>query len=198
MSDFDSKFSVQDLLNEPTRWDELIAADLSVEIRAMLAEKVDTIPEMRRFLAIKGYQELHQRLQAAVEGKAGEEALRALAFAMRAYAHDRPGLSAATFRNLIVDSPEWRREGESLGRFVLGVLAGVGLTGHPAILALRILRALVRGFVLHEMALSLPGTARLRRDVRHRGRSLYSRIECIAGGCNLMRRRLKKCHAPIV
>jgi hypothetical protein len=150
----DSKFSVQELIDQPTRWDQLIAADLSAEIQAMLAEKVDTIPEMRRFLAIKGYRELHQRLEAAVEGKAGEEALRAVAFAMRAYAHDRPGLSAATFRNSILDSPEWRREGESLGRFVLGVLAGVGLTGHPATHALRILRALVRGFVLHEMAFS--------------------------------------------
>jgi hypothetical protein len=148
------KFSVQDLLNQPTRWDQLIAADLSAEIGALLAEKVETIPEMRRFLAMKGYRELHQRLEAAVEGKAGEEALRAVAFAMRAYAHDRPGLSAATFRNPIVDSPEWRREGESLGRFVLGVLADVGLMGRPATHTLRILRALVRGFVLHEIALS--------------------------------------------
>jgi len=127
----DSKLSVQDLLHQPTRWDKLIAADLSTEIEALLSEKIDTIPEMRRFLAIKGYRELHQRLKAAAGGKPGEEALRAVAFAMRAYAHDRPGLSAATFRNPTVDSPEWRREGETLGRFVLGVLAGIGLTGDP-------------------------------------------------------------------
>jgi hypothetical protein len=150
----DSKFPVQEFLSQPTRWDQLIAADLSGEIKAMLAEKIDTVPEMRRFLAIKGYRELRQRLEAAAEGKAGEEALRAVACAMRAYAHDRPGLSAATFRNPIVDSPEWRREGDELGRYVLGILGGVGLTGGLAIHALRILRALVRGFVLHEMALS--------------------------------------------
>src|ERR1700758_2138399 len=117
----DSKFSAQDFLGQPTRWDKLIAADLSAEIQALLAEQVDTIPEMRRFLAIKGYRELRQRLEATVEGKAGDQALRAVAFAMRAYAHDRPGLSAATFRNPIVDSPEWRREGEQLGRYVLGI-----------------------------------------------------------------------------
>jgi Tetracyclin repressor-like, C-terminal domain len=150
----DPNFSVQELLNQPTHWDQLIAADLAAEMRAMLAEKVDTFPEMRQFLAIKGYRELHQRLEAAVGDKAGEEALCAVAFAMRAYAHDRPGLSAATFKNPAVDSPQWRDEGESLGRFILGVLAGVGLTDRPAIHALRILRALVRGFVLHEMALS--------------------------------------------
>lgn len=150
----DPKFSVQELLDQPTRWDQLIAADLSAEIRELLAEKVDTIPEMRQFLAIKGCRELRRWLEAAVEGKAGEDAVRALAFAMRTYAHARPGLSAATFRNPIVDSPEWRHEGESLGRFILGVLAGVGLTGIQAAHALRILRALVRGFVLHEMASS--------------------------------------------
>ncbi|THD59010.1 MAG: WHG domain-containing protein [Bradyrhizobium sp.] len=148
------KLSVRDLLYEPTRWDQLIAADLSAEIESLLSERIDTIPEMRRFLAIKGYRELHQSLKAAADGKSGEEALRAVAFAMRAYARDRPGLSAATFRNPTVDSPEWHHEGESLGRFVLGVFAGVGLTGDAAIHALRILRALVRGFVLHEMAAS--------------------------------------------
>jgi hypothetical protein len=150
----DSKFSVQDFLNQPTRWDQLIAADLVTEIGALLAEKVDTIPEMRRFLAIKGYRELRHRLVAAIDGKKGEDALRAAAFAMRAYAHDRPGLSAATFRSPIVDSEEWRLEGESLAHVVLGVLAGVGVAGRPATHALRILRALVRGFVLHEMAAS--------------------------------------------
>jgi len=154
MSDSDSKFSVPDLLNQPTRWDQLIAADLSAEVEALLAEKIDTIPEMRQFLAIKGYRELHQRLEAAVDEISGEAALRAVAFEMRAYAHDRPGLSAATFRNPIVDSPEWRREGESLARFVLGVFATAGLTDSPAIHALRILQALVRGFVLHERASS--------------------------------------------
>jgi Tetracyclin repressor-like, C-terminal domain len=149
----DSKLPIQGL-HRPTRWDQLIAADLSAEIEALLSEKIDTIPEMRRFLAIKGYRELYQRLTTATDGKSGEEALRAVAFAMRTYAHDRPGLSAATFRSPTVDSPEWRREGETLARFVLGVLAGVGLTGDPAIHALRILRALVRGFVLHETASS--------------------------------------------
>ena len=150
----DSKFTAQEFLNQPTRWDQLIAADLSTEIEALLAEKASTIPEMRRFLAIKGYRELRGRIEAAVEGKPGEAALRAMALAMRAYAHDRPGLSAATFRNPIVDSLEWRREGEKLARLVLGVLAGVGVSGRPAIHALRILRALVRGFVLHEMTAS--------------------------------------------
>jgi hypothetical protein len=42
-----------------------------------------------------------------------------MALAMRAFAHERPGLSAATFRNSIIDSPEWRRESELLGGLAL-------------------------------------------------------------------------------
>jgi hypothetical protein len=173
----DPNFSVQELLNQPTRWDQLIAADLATEVRALLAEKVDTIAEMRQFLAVKGYRGLHQSLRAAADGKAGEEALRAVAYAMRAYAHDRPGLSAATFRSPVVASPEWRHESNSLGRFILGVLAGVGLTGNPAIHAFRILRTFVRGFVLHEMAnsfqepLDFDETYRIAVDVYIRGLS---------------------------
>jgi Tetracyclin repressor-like, C-terminal domain len=154
MPDLNSEFPIQEILNQPTHWDQIIAADLSAEIEALLAEKVDTLPEMRRFLAIRGYQELRQRLEAVAAGKSGEEALRAVAFGMRAYALERPGLSAATFRNPTVDCPEWRCEGELLQHFVLSVLAGVGLMGPEAVHALRTLRALVRGFVLHEMASS--------------------------------------------
>ena len=154
MSVPDLKFSIPDLVCEPARLDRVIAADLSSETQALLAEKMDTMPEMRRFPAIKGYRELPRRLETAVEGKAGKEALRAVAFEMWAYAHDRRGLSAATFRNPRLESPEWHQERGALGDFVFGVLAGVGLTGNPAAHVLRTLRSLVRGFVLHEMASS--------------------------------------------
>lgn len=154
MSDPYSKFSVSDLVCEPTRLDKLIAADLFSDVQALLAENIDTIPEMRRFLAIKGYRELRRRLETAIDGRTGEEALRIVALEMRAYAHDRPGLSAATFRNVQVDSPEWRQEGQAIAQLVLGVLAGAGLTGDPANHALRTLRSLVRGFVLHEITSS--------------------------------------------
>jgi hypothetical protein len=154
MPDPEDKPSLPDLLNEQTRLDKMIAADLSAEIEGLLAEKVGTIPQMRRFLAIKGYRELRQRLAVDVGGKSGEAALRALASSLRAFARDRPGLSAATFRSAVMDSPEWRSEGEALGRFILNVLAGIGLTGDPAHHALRTLRALVRGFVIHELTSS--------------------------------------------
>jgi hypothetical protein len=77
-----------------------------------------------------------------------------MALGMRAFAHERPGLSAAAFRTTATDSVEWRVEGEQLGRFALRIFEGVGLDATSSLTALRILRALVRGFVLHEMAAS--------------------------------------------
>jgi hypothetical protein len=64
----------------------------------------------------------------------------------------------ATFRNPITDSPEWRREGELLGAVALRVFESAALNREQAISALQILRALVRGFVLHEMAASFLDT----------------------------------------
>jgi len=53
-----------DILELPaTGWDKRIAADLTAEMELHLAEKISTVPEMRRFLAVKGYRELRQRIQ---------------------------------------------------------------------------------------------------------------------------------------
>jgi len=53
---------------------------------------------MRRILAVKGYLGLRRRIERDVKGKSGPAALRAMADAMRNYALEHPGLSAATFR----------------------------------------------------------------------------------------------------
>ena len=94
------------------------------------------------------------RIQKDTLGAHGDDAIRAMAVSMRAFAHERPGLSAATFRSPVIDTPVWRREGELLQAAALAVFEEAGLKGEQGITALRILRAIVRGFVLHEMASS--------------------------------------------
>jgi hypothetical protein len=149
------KYSVEELLSEDVgRWDKRIAADLATELEGLLHEKSTTIPEIRRLLAVKGYRELRLRIQTETARFGGDEAIRAMAVAMRSFAHERPGLSAATFRSPITDSPVWRHEGELLQAAALAVFDEAGLGGEQGITALRILRAIVRGFVLHEMASS--------------------------------------------
>jgi hypothetical protein len=147
-------FDVDDLLKTPTSaWHKKIAVDLISEIEKHLVE-IGTIPEMRRFLAVKGYRELHQRIERDIEGKGGSDALRAMAHAIRNYSLERPGLSAATFRDPVVDSQEWQEAGSKLARTVSRVFFELGFEGEQAQHALRILRSLIRGFVIHEMAAS--------------------------------------------
>jgi Tetracyclin repressor-like, C-terminal domain len=144
-----------DILELPaTGWDKRIAADLTAEMELHLAEKISTVPEMRRFLAVKGYRELRQLIQHDIAGKSGADALRAAMMSMRRYALERPGMSAATFRNPETDSPEWRAEQMELGKVLFAIFAQLGVRGEQAQHALRILRSFVRGFVLHEMGAS--------------------------------------------
>jgi hypothetical protein len=144
-----------ELLELPqTNWDKKIAADLTAEMERHLAEKVSTIPEMRRFLAVKGYRELREAIERGIGGKHGAEAMRGMMQSMRRYALDRPGISAATFRTPETDCPEWRAAQGELGAVVLSVFAELGIVGENALHALRILRSFVRGFVLHEMGAS--------------------------------------------
>ena len=144
-----------DILELPaTGWDKKIAADLTAEMEHHLAEKISTIPEMRRFLAVKGFRELRQLIQHNIAGRSGADALRAAMMSMRRYALDRPGMSAATFRNPEIDSPEWRAAQRELGEVMFAIFTQLGVTGEQALHALRILRSFVRGFVLHEMGAS--------------------------------------------
>ncbi len=145
-------FDVQDLLQEdPGHWDRMIAADLATEVKQLLGEEPCGIPEIRRFLAVKGFRALKAYLQEAAAGKSGEAAVRAVIHGMRDFAHLRPGISAATFRNAMTDSPEWRRAAADLTEWLGTLLAEIGLTKSSSQDALRMIRAFVRGFVIHEM-----------------------------------------------
>jgi len=142
-------YSVDELLSNS--WGRKLAKDLAGEIEACTGDKQDTVMEMRRFLALKGYRELLQRLRTAREGKSSAEALKAVARAMRSYALERPALSAAAFRTAAADCPEWREAHERLHALMIEVLVDCRLSEAAAEEALYILRSLVRGFVLNEM-----------------------------------------------
>lgn len=149
-----SKIEVEHVLKaSPTRWDRQVAVDLIAEMETYLGQ-VDTIPEMRRVLAVAGYNGLRQHIENAVRGKSGPDALRAMAFAMRSYALGSPGLAAASFRSANQDSPEWQEARKGLAQTMFSVFAEVGIEGERARHAVRILRSLVRGFILNEMASS--------------------------------------------
>ncbi len=126
-----------------------LAAELGVRAPSLYAH-IDGIPDLRSRLAVRGSQELASQLQAAAAGRAGSEALIAVADAYRAYALAHPGLYMAMQR---APSPGYAAAGaagEALVGVVLAVLRAYGLSGDAAIHAARAVRSALHGFVTLE------------------------------------------------
>ena len=100
---------------------------------------------------------------------------------MRRYALERPGMSAATFRNPEIDSPEWRAAQMQLARVVFAIFAQLGIKGEQAQHALRIMRSFVRGFVLHEMGASFLEPLEHDQSYEIGIEAFYRRAERVAG-----------------
>ncbi len=126
-----------------------LAADLGVRPPSLYSH-VAGQDGLRRALALSGLQELTRRLGRAAVGKAGDAALLAVAHAYRTYAHEHPGVYAATLRAPDPDDAEWDAAGEELLAIVLAVLAGYGLEGSDAVHAVRGFRSVLHGFVALE------------------------------------------------
>lgn len=125
--------------------------EIAAEFERYSGQRRSTPEEMQRFVAVKGYRDLLERLRLACAGLAGYEALKAAAREMRGYTLERPAVSAATFRTPMIDAPEWREAVGRLRHFMLVILLQCGLNEGRADEALRILRSLLRGFVMHEV-----------------------------------------------
>jgi AcrR family transcriptional regulator len=80
-----------------------LAARLGVRSQSLYAH-VDGLDGLRRDLAVYGQEELADRLGAAVMGRSGADALRALAAAYAGFASDRPGLYACALRAPLGDA----------------------------------------------------------------------------------------------
>src|SRR5689334_8815206 len=69
-----------------------LAAQLGVRTPTLYHYVKDGLPGLRRELALYGLHELTKQLGRAVMGKAGDDAVIALAEAYRSFSHDHPGL----------------------------------------------------------------------------------------------------------
>lgn len=129
-----------------------------------LYKHVGSLADLRREVTVIAVRELTAAATAATVGRAGTDALRALATAWRAYALDHPGryvatqigadpddLAGATLREVAAESVA----------VVVAVLRGFDLPDDRVIDAVRAVRASVHGFV----TLELGGGFRMREDV---------------------------------
>lgn len=117
-----------------------------------LYKHVEGLDDVRRRLAITATDALARAMADAAVGKAGDEAVRALAHAYRGYAQRHPGRYAATLRAPHPDDAEHVAAAEAAARTVFAVLAGYGLQGPELVHATRALRSSLHGFVALEAA----------------------------------------------
>lgn len=121
--------------------------DLSL---ARLAERLGVrVPSFYNHItSLEGLRrELVARTGRAAIGKSADEAVLALADAIRAFAHEHPALYQAGQRAPDPADTEWATAGGELVSIVLTVLASYGLQGEDALRATRGLRSVVHGFV---------------------------------------------------
>jgi AcrR family transcriptional regulator len=139
----------------------LLASRLGVRTPTLYHYVADGLSGLRRELALAGLRELATQLGKAVMGKAGDDAVMALALAHLTFAREHPGLYTATAQAADPSDKEWREAGWEVVEIALSALAAYQLPHDEAIHAIRILRCLIHGFVELEAA----GGFKLPQDV---------------------------------
>ena len=133
-----------------------VAARAGVAVPS-LYKHVGSLGELQRAVALVGADELLRRSTAATVGRSGPDALRALGHAIRQFAHDRPGLYAASqtatpARDSDPESLEVERRSGEIVATVAATLRGFGVPDERLIDAVRAARAALHGFVDLEAA----------------------------------------------
>ena len=117
-----------------------------------LYKHVAGLDGLRRGIALLAIEELTGVLRKAAVGRAGRDALLALANAYRAYARAHPGRYAATLRAPEPGDEAVQDASDAVLEVVFAVLRGYDLEGSDAIDATRALRSALHGFVALETA----------------------------------------------
>lgn len=109
------------------------------------------IDDVRESVRLRVLEALADELQRAAVGRAGRDALAALARAYRDFAVRHPGRYALSLRGE-TDTPEIRAAAMRILETVTAILRGYGLEGDEALHATRALRSALHGFVSLELA----------------------------------------------
>ena len=151
----DRVVSEAEVLTDEAGIDALTLAALADRLgvrQPSLYKHIDGLPALKRALAVRAKHELGEVLARASVGKAGDDAIRALAGAYRTWAHQHPGRYYASVRAADPSDPEDQAATAAAVSVVLDVLGGYGLHGADAVHAARALRSALHGFVSLEAA----------------------------------------------
>ena len=117
-----------------------------------LYKHVVSLDALRQGIAAQATWELATVMTDAAIGRAGSDAVRAVAAAYRDYGRAHPGRYAATVRAPDPADEAHTAAADTILRVVFAILAGYGITGDDSVDATRSLRAALHGFVTLEAA----------------------------------------------
>ena len=117
-----------------------------------LYQHVGGLEDLRARLTAHGATLLAAAIAEAAAGRSGRDALAAVADAYRAFAHAHPGLYGAMQRPPDPADADAVQTGERVVELVAAVLRGYALEGDDAIHGVRLVRAVLHGFVSLEAA----------------------------------------------
>lgn len=129
---------------------QLSMASLATRLRVQaptLYHYVAGLDGLRRALTLHGLAELSTRLGRAVMGKAGDEAVLALVYAMRDFAREHPGLYEAVQRAPDPADNEWQTAGREVIEIMHRALSAYTLSPEDMQHAIRMMRIMVDGCV---------------------------------------------------
>lgn len=128
-----------------------VAAELNIRIPS-LYNYVSGLSGLRYQMAVWGLRQATDQLRRAAVGKAGDEAVVAIANAYREFAHAHPGVYGAALRGAPTGDTELAAVGKEVVDVAAAVLAFYGFNGDDAVHAVRALRSVLHGFVDLELA----------------------------------------------
>ncbi|MFE9200831.1 TetR/AcrR family transcriptional regulator [Micromonospora sp. NPDC007230] len=143
------------VLADEVGYDRLTLAALAGRLGVALPslyKHVKGVDDLHRKLAVLATAEIATELTAAAAGRAGDDALRAVAAAYRGYARRHPGRYPAIQRAPDPADPEHVAAAERAVGAIYAILRGYDLTGDAAVDATRMFRAAVHGFSTLEAA----------------------------------------------
>ena len=123
-----------------------VADGLGVQSSA-LYNHVDGVDGLRRALSIGATKNLASCLRDAAVGRAGSDAINAVARQYRAFAREHPGQYAAALLCPPAEDPELEKARSAVIETFARIIEAMGVTGDDAIHAARAVRSAVHGFV---------------------------------------------------
>ena len=148
--DYDKVIEVAAQLADHDGLDKLSMASLATQLGVQsptLYHYVAGLTGLRRALTLFGLKKLTTEIGNAVMGKAGDDAVLALAHTMRAFGKEHPGLYATVQTAPDPEDTEWLDAGRTVVDIMMRALSAYQLSPEDAQHAIRMLRIIVDGCI---------------------------------------------------